>query len=146
MSCSQISPDPSVWTKYFFDQLAANGKGSGVKSKVSDSANPIGGGVSAGNTAVRLSTVGKVKDLSVKGHPDNVKVQITSPAEATVEQAESELKNIKAEKQHNNSSERHTTEVKARAKKRRVKPVKKSEAGKAKKKKSTTPHKDIFSK
>ena len=145
MSFTQFLPDTAVWTKYFVDQVTTKNQSGGLKSKASDAASPIGGGISSHSGASRLIKVGKVKDVKVKGQPETVKVQITSPVEATVEQAESELKHIKGNTQNTSFIPKTASKRRAPAKKRRTTTPAKKE-GTSKKKKSTKQHNDVFSK
>jgi len=138
-------PDASVWTKYFMDQV--NAKNRSQPKKASDANAPIGGGVAVqdGKVASRLTTVGKAKDMRVKGHQEPVKVEITSPSEASVEQATSELKHIRADSHSSGAITKATTKGKTRAKKRRASPAK-IQGRTAKKRRHTKSVKDIFSK
>lgn len=93
MSFTPFIPNTSQWTDFFLKQV--QNKRNGLEPVKADG--PIGGGITLQDDSVKLTTVGRVKTVKVKGQPESVKVQITSPADSTVEQAESELKNIKDE-------------------------------------------------
>ena len=86
-------PDAKQWTDYFLDQVKGRGNG----KQPAPSAGPIGGGISTHDGSTQLTAVGQVKGGNSHGQPKRVQLQITSPAEASLEQAESELKHIKAD-------------------------------------------------
>ena len=91
MAYAPFIPNTEQWTKYFLEQVQGKHGSRGVTSD-----GPIGGGITTMDDPVRLTTVGRVQAVKVKGQPaKTVKVQITSPAEVALEQAEAELENIK---------------------------------------------------
>ena len=143
MSFTHFIPDTEVWKKYFVDQVTAKNTSGGTKTKASNAASPIGGGVSSHDGASALIKVGRVKDVKVKGPPETVKVQITSPVEAAVEQAESELRHIKADSQSTSSITKAVSKRRAPAKKRGATQTRKTTP---KKKKTTKQYNDVFSK
>lgn len=97
MSFTHFIPDTTQWNEYFMKQVESRLNGKKGKKSSDMTSGQIGGGVSVNDEANKLSAVGRVK----KKIPDNnksgssVKVTLTSPVEASLEQAQSELKNLK---------------------------------------------------
>jgi hypothetical protein len=87
MAYIPFSPDVDLWTKYFVNQ--ATRKNEKTKKVVNAS---IGGGSGMNDDDSSLSLVGELKSKEHKSPMDDVKVNMTSPSEATVEQAKSEMK------------------------------------------------------
>ena len=105
-------PDTKQWTDYFVKQVG--GLNGGYKKK-SGKSFPIGGGISVYDEGVSLTSVGKVKIPKQRPHSEvhGVKIEMTSPVETTLEQAESELKNIKKEDKATPGISRKATKRKA---------------------------------
>ena len=110
----------SQWTQYFLKQIATDGK-DGKKKIPSDSSHPIGGGVGYGDHNISLSRVGKLKK-SGNGNDkkEMIKIEMTSPAEASVEQAKDKLKNINEGLSESYSISRQRVKRKASSSKKKV--------------------------
>jgi hypothetical protein len=87
MSYISYTPDVNLWTKYFVNQASRK---NGEEKKVVNAG--IGGGVAMNDDDSSLTLVGEVKTKKNKREIEDVKINVTSPSEATVEQAKSEMK------------------------------------------------------
>lgn len=125
-------PDTKQWSDYFLNQVQSRGK----NKKKSDKSYPIGGGISINDEAIALTTVGRLKvpKKLATSSEKIVKIEMTSPAETTLEQAESELKNIKGGRRQKPGISRKATKRKA------------SSGGGASKGKKVKKYNDVFSK
>ena len=80
-------PDTDQWTGYFMDQIKSNKSTRHYKRSV------VEGGIDNGEDSEYLSIVGSFKKERKLEEP--AKINLTSPAEATIVMAQSELANIK---------------------------------------------------
>ena len=118
------------------DYFKSQAQSKTTRNTASDAISPIGGGVGRYSENTTLTRLGKVKHQADNRRNDIVKVELTSPVEATVEQAKDKLKNIKEHKSADNSISRLGV-------KRKTSRKQKSSKGK---KKRSRKYKDIFSK
>lgn len=134
MSFTQYIPDTDQWTDYFIKQV--ENRSTGRRDVYTGQ---LGGGVAVQDESVKLTTVGPVKSkvTAPKHMVDPVKVVITSPAETTVEQAESELKHIE---------DTHEQDVIRQRTVKRKTPAKGARSTNSKKRKTTKKYQDVFSK
>jgi len=141
----------SQWTQYFLKQIASD-NGDEKKKKIhSDSSQPIGGGVGYSDQNISLSRVGKFKKLGhSKDKKETIKIEMTSPAEASVEQAKDKLKNINEGLSESHTSTRPAVKRKASNSKKKVSRGKKANPTKkgrgVKQGKEKNKHSDRFSK
>jgi hypothetical protein len=92
MSFIQYVPNNDQWSRYFVAQASNNITDNKKKGKELNSI--IGGSISSKNDKI-LSVVGRVKANNFENEKNQeIKVNMTSPAEATADQAASELENI----------------------------------------------------
>lgn len=135
MPFTQYIPDTAQWMEYFVKQVEnrANGR------KDVHSAQ-LGGGVAVQDESIKLTPVGPVKSkITGPAHSvDPVKVTITSPAETTVEQAESELRHIKEQDQESGIIQKRSVKRKTSSKS--------SRNSHSKKRKISKKYQDVFSK
>ena len=80
-------PDTDQWTGYFMDQIKSNKSTRRYKRSV------VGGGIDNGEDSEYFFIVGSFKKEKKLEEP--AKINLTSPAEATIIMAQSELANIK---------------------------------------------------
>jgi hypothetical protein len=93
MSFTPFIPDIDQWSRYFMKQAENNGQRKTSKTK--DINSSIGGSISSGGTHSFLSVLGPAKKKDNSMNKNEVKVNMTSPAEATADQAASEIEGIK---------------------------------------------------
>lgn len=92
MPFTKFNPSTIPWKKYFVEQAEAQ-KGKAPKSNPTFYTHAsIGGGLAVGGSKTVLTKVSGIKTKNKD--PDTVTVNMTSPAEVTVEQAKSELDHI----------------------------------------------------
>jgi len=141
----------SQWTQYFLKQIASDNE-EGKKTKIqSDSSQPIGGGVGYSDQNISLSRVGKLKKSGhSKDKKETIKIEMTSPAEASVEQAKDQLKNINESLSESHTITRRGVKRKASNGKKKVSRGKKSNPAKkgrgVKQGKDKKKHSDRFTK
>jgi hypothetical protein len=92
MSFTQFVPDIEQWTRYFVKQAENNGQRKTTKTREINSS--IGGSISSGTQSF-LSVLGPSKKKDISTNKKEVKVNMTSPAEATADQATNEIEGIK---------------------------------------------------
>lgn len=132
---SPFVPNTSQWVDYFKSQAEA--KSTAGRNTVSDAFSPVGGGIGVNSDNTTLTRLGKVKSQPKGRRSESVKVELTSPVEATVEQARDMLKNIKDDRSADTAIRRKSLKRKTSVKKQR------SSGGK---KKRSRKYKDVFSK
>lgn len=139
MPFTKFEPDNIPWKRYFVEQAEAQqGKKSAKRSTLYTHAG-VGGGLATGGAKLVLAKVGVVK--TKHKDQDTVTVNMTSPAEATVEQAKSEMDHIiKSGDRAEAAISKQTAKRVASLPDRKAAPAKK----KQKKRKTVTYH-DIFS-
>lgn len=140
MSFIPYAPDIKIFTKYFTDQVEiSRGKSNqgGKKMIYSD----VGGGATlVDGFETKLSPIGKAHQQNTK--ENDVVVSMTSPAEATVQQAKAELRHTK-----DNTEQMPViyTRVTKREASHGNKPKNKKKKKENKSNKKARKHKDIFS-
>jgi len=139
MPFTRFQPENIPWKKYFVEQAETlQGKKSGKKLTRYTHAS-VGGGLASGGAKTVLTKVSMVK--TSRKDQDPVTVNMTSPAEATVEQAKSEIEHmIKSGDKTEAAISKQTAKRAASLKDSNSAPAKK----KQKKRKTITYH-DIFS-
>lgn len=124
MAFTPFIPDTDQWKEYFLKQVSAGktnyNNNNGNKNQILNATSLIGGGVTVHDESIKLTSVGKVKQKcptnNTKNKTENVKVTITSPADVTLEQAESELSYIKEMNKPSKISSSKATKRKASSK------------------------------
>ena len=117
MAFTPFIPDTEQWTEYFLKQVSNRKNNNGTcKQKNLEPCVYVGGGIAAKEDSNKLISVGKVKQKiqhKDKSNSNKIKVVLTSPAESTLDQAESELNYIKENNPKTNSTQRKAVKRKA---------------------------------